>query len=144
MHAMFDLHRSFVEQQLEFTRDSLEAQQELFSVVGESFESIRDLSEQQTALIHAAVSRSIENLPAELEGTEELEGIIEESFVQLETASDTSFDASASTFEESTDAYQRFVEAYLEALESGIDAYLEATENVEEAAQSVATEIDVE
>lgn len=142
--TMFDLHRSMVAQQFEFTRDAMEAQHELLRAVGEGTDMWRAMAEQQAAIARMSTRQAMTALPEQAEGTDEMEAITEELIGQFEAANELGIDATEGTFEEATEAYHRFIEAYLDAMGEGVDAYLEATERVEEATESVATEIDVE
>lgn len=141
---MFDLHRSFVSQQLAFTRDALEAQQEMLQSADAGVETWRALSEQQAELARSGTESALDQLPEEFEGSAEFEAFVSESIEQFENANEMGIDASEQAFDDARDAYSTFVETYLNALETGVDAYLEATENVEQATESVAEEIDVE
>lgn len=142
--GMFDFHRSIVAQQLEFTRDAMAAQQTMFEAATDSVDLWRSMSQQQTAMVRSVAHQALESLPEQVEGRAELEGMVDETLDQFESASESGFEATESAFDETSEAFQQFTEAYLEAMESGVDAYLDATERVEEATESVAEEIDIE
>ena len=144
INTVFDLHRSFVTQQVNFTRDAFEAQQQMLETAADGLDTWRDLAEQQTAFAAASAEHGLEQLPEDVDGTEEIETFIEESLAQFEEATEMSFEATEEAIDEAAASYARFVESYLDTLEAGVDSYLEATENVEAATEEAATEIDVE
>ena len=144
INSMFDLHRSFVAQQVEFTRDALEAQQQMIESASSGVEAWQSAAEQQAELARTTTENVLEQFPEQFEGAEQFETMIEESIVQFEQANEMGIEATEDAFSEASAAYGRFVESYLDALETGTQAYIEATETVEETTESVAEEIDVE